>query len=578
MKRFRNYFEKSFKTDNLGFENFQMKNFVFSTLFFLTILGCQSQDRHPESIRLLILSGSNNHNWQKTTPFLKKVFFNCGYFKVDVTNQPDTLSYKIFKKYDAVISNWNSWPENDLRWTAEAENGLLKFVEEGGGLVFFHASTSALYKWPDFEKISTGAWVENTWHGKRNPVNVKIENQEHPITKGLSDFYIFDELWVNARQNDKFQVLGSAINDEALDKGFENQPAIFVLDYGRGRIFHTLLGHDVRAMRNTGFQTLILRGTEWAATSKVSLPILKELQQDKSEKISEFSWVENDTTFALLKNDQVLWQFNFNTKHGKPFFHPIFVKRNRITCVNPDDHLWHLGQWFSWKYINGSNYWEYIGNSYQSEGITDIKSVKLRKRSDYSAEISLQIEYHPQNAETVLTETRIIRILSPQKDGSILMDYDLNFEAVADQVDLNRTPIEGESDGKLWGGYAGLSIRFNQDMMSSRFISSFGEDKEVNGKTGDWLYMGFQGLDGTRVGSVIMISEDTRREGEAWYSVNDPELPFYYFSPAYLYLKPRLLTKGERINLKYRIVHLGGDVTSDRLNKEYDNYTNSVNN
>ena len=560
------------------FQAHKMKGTVFYILILISFFGCQSHEKHPESIRILILSGSNNHEWKKTTPFLKKIFDNAGYFQVDITNQPDTLSYHIFTKYDAVVSNWNSWPENDLRWTAEAENGLLKFVEEGGGLVFFHASTSALYNWPEFKKISTGAWGDSTWHGKKSPVQVIINNQEHPITNGLSDFYIFDELWINAEQNDSFQILGSAINDEALVKGYKSQPAIFVLKYGKGKIFHTLLGHDVRAMRNSGFQTLMLRGAEWVATSKVSLPVPEELQQSKLAKNPTFSWVENDTFLALLENDRVLWQFNFNTKHGKPFFHPIFVNKNRITCLSPDDHIWHLGQWFSWKYINDKNYWEYIGNTYQSEGITEIKNVEIIKKPDYSAEISLQIEYHPENGETVLTETRIIQISPPHENGSISMDYELSFEAVADFVDLNRTPIEGEPDGKSWGGYAGLSIRFNQDMMSSGFISSFGEDINVNGKTGDWLYMGFQGLDGTRVGSVIMISEDTRREGEAWYSVNDPEIPFYYFSPAYLYLKPQTLTKGENINLKYRIVHLEGDVTSEKLNKEYKNYINSVNN
>lgn len=144
---------------------------------------------------------------------------------------------------------------------------------------YFFSSTSAFYTWPEFDKISTGTWVEDTWHGRRSPVKVKIENHEHPVTKGFSDFYIFDELWLNAKQNDRFQVLGSAINEEALNKGYENQPAIFVSDYGKGRIFHTLLGHDTKAMSNTGFQTLMLRGTEWAATSKVSLPVPEEIHQ-----------------------------------------------------------------------------------------------------------------------------------------------------------------------------------------------------------------------------------------------------------------------------------------------------------
>ncbi len=256
-----------------------MKKISFTIIFFVAIWFCQSQVSYSESIRLLILSGSNNHDWRQTTPVLVGIYKESNRFEVEITNQPDTLLYNDLKKFDAIVSNWNSWPDNDLRWPEETENGLLQYLEEGGGLVFFHSSTSAFYSWPEFDKISTGAWVENTWHGKINPVKVKIENQKHPVTKGFSDFYIFDELWINAKQNDRFQVLGSAVNEEALNKGYENQPAILVSDYEKGRIFHTILGHDTKAMKNTGFQTLMLRGTEWAATSKVSLPIPEELQQ-----------------------------------------------------------------------------------------------------------------------------------------------------------------------------------------------------------------------------------------------------------------------------------------------------------
>jgi hypothetical protein len=108
--------------------------------------------------------------------------------------------------------------------------------------------------------------------------------------------------------------------------------------------------------------------------------------------------------------------------------------------------------------------------------------------------------------------------------------------------------------------------------MNSRFVSSFGDNMNVNGKAGDYLYMGFTGIDGKQVGTVIMISDDSKRDGEAWYTVNTPGVPFYYLSPAYLYLKPQKLTKGEHINLKYRITHLQGDVSVDSLNKEYDKY------
>ncbi len=228
-----------------------------------------------EKIKILILSGNNNHAWQETTPFLENMLRESGIFEVKITNRPDTLNYQDLRLFDAVISNWNSFPDNDLVWPRETEDGLLRFLKEGGGVLFFHASTSALYKWPEFKKISTGAWVENTWHGPPGQVEVVIENQKHPITKGLRDFETFDELWFNAELNKDFQVLGSALNDTVLSGELEKQPAISVFNFGKGRIFHTILGHDVRAMKNIGFQTLILRGAEWVATAKVTqkLPV-----------------------------------------------------------------------------------------------------------------------------------------------------------------------------------------------------------------------------------------------------------------------------------------------------------------
>lgn len=222
-------------------------------------------------IKLLILSGRNNHEWQQTTAFLEKLFLQTGRFFIYATNQPDTLKTVDFQKFDVVLSNWNSWPENDLRWPTETENALLKFIENGGGFVTFHASTSAFYKWPEFQEISTAAWImDTTSHGKVSETNVSIVNGKHPVTAGIKDFKIIDELWLNAAVNPKFEVLGTASNQKTREEGIRPQPAIMVTKYGKGRIFHTILGHDVKAMESEGFRTLLLRGTEWAATGKVS--------------------------------------------------------------------------------------------------------------------------------------------------------------------------------------------------------------------------------------------------------------------------------------------------------------------
>jgi len=221
-------------------------------------------------IKLLIMSGRNNHEWQQTTSYLEKLFSQTVKFTFFVTNQPDTLKLSDFQKFDVVLSNWNSWPENDLRWPEQTEKALLSFIENGGGFVTYHASSSAFYKWPEFQEISTAAWImDTTTHGKVSETNVSIINKKHPVTKGIKDFVIFDELWLNASVNPKFEVLGTASNQKTRDEGIKPQSAIMVASYGKGRIFHTILGHDVKTMENEGFQTLLLHGTEWAATGKV---------------------------------------------------------------------------------------------------------------------------------------------------------------------------------------------------------------------------------------------------------------------------------------------------------------------
>jgi type 1 glutamine amidotransferase len=553
---------------------------LLNLLFFLLagiLVGCQNPDSSDQRIRVLILSGRNNHDWEQTTPVLSKIFTEDKRFLVDLTNSPDTFNFDYLRPYDVIVSNWNSWPENDLRWPRAIEEGLIKYVNGGGGLVFFHASTSVFYQWPEFQDISTAAWVEKTHHSEKRPVRISIDNQTHPITKGLSDFFIFDELWIDAKQKESFQVLGSATKKEPTGEECEKQPAILVSNYGEGRIFHTILGHDARTLRNSGFRTLITRATEWAASGAVNATIPQEMLLSDSNDETTYAWITNDTTYGLAKNNEIVWQFNFNTKYGKPFFHPIYLNRNRITCLSPDDHLWHLGQWFSWKYINGINYWEYIGESFRSEGITDITKIDFRKHSDFSADISLEIDYHPHNEGIVLKEKRTIHV-SPPVDDRISMDYSLILESAGESVVLDRTPILGEPEGKSWGGYAGLSLRFNQDFMGSSWTTMQGDNVDVNGTTGDWLYMGFMGLHGTRIGSAIFISDIARREGEAWYLIDQPQQPFYYFSPAHLYLKPVMLHQEEVLQLNYRILHITGDVTKEMLESEYQQYISKKSN
>lgn len=531
---------------------------------------CRSVSSGESNIKVLILSGSNNHDWKRTGPALQGIFESKEGFQVELTNQPDTLTFNSLKKFDVLVNNWNSWPETEKRWPESTEEGLLKFIHQGGGFVTFHASSSTFYPWEEFRDISTASWEEDTYHGQMCAVHVEITSADHPITRGLSDFYIFDELWMDARSNEKFTSLASAKNANADKTSAKKQPAVLVTDYGAGRIFHTILGHDARTMRNTGFETLLTRGTEWAATGQVKSAVPQEMTLSPEVVKDRYHWIENDSVLALYNQEEIIWQYNFRNKYGKPYFHPVYLGKTRLTCLGPEDHLWHVGQWFSWKFINGINYWEYQGDGYHAEGVTEIANISLTREADFSATIELEIHYHPPGDLPVLKEKRTIRASAPDKK-SLIMDYKFEFEALSDTLILDRTPIPGEAGGQSWGGYSGLSLRFNQDFMEAGWISP-GQAKMASGSEADWLFMGFTGLHGEKVGSAMFISEQTGREDKSWYLTNDPDLPFYYFSPACLYQAPRTLLKGEAFKLEYRISHHLGTIHAETLEKKYQEY------
>ena len=161
--------------------------FLFS-VFCLTI--CHAQD---SKIKILILSGRNNHDWKTTTPKLKHIYEKSGLFEVEVTDNLETLNPEELSSFDVIVSNWNSFPEKDVRWSVELEKALVEFIEEGGGFVTFHASTTCFYEWEEFKNISTGAWIKETRHRKQSQTEVRIKNSKHPIVKGMQDFTMHDE-------------------------------------------------------------------------------------------------------------------------------------------------------------------------------------------------------------------------------------------------------------------------------------------------------------------------------------------------------------------------------------------------
>lgn len=235
------------------------------------------QDDKPKPLRVLILTGRNNHDWRRTTPVLKKLFDDSDRFTADVTAEPEKMTAEMLAKYDAIVSNWCAFPKlTERSWGEAAEKAFLDFVRGGKGFALFHAASATFHNWPEFQKLAGATWGKGTHHGPNGErIVVSAAAPEHPIAKGLTDFLAADELWRSVVAQKDIEVVCRArpvaANAKPVAPGGE--PVVICTKLGKGRGFYLTLGHDVKAMQNVGWRTLMLRGTEWCATGAVTIPV-----------------------------------------------------------------------------------------------------------------------------------------------------------------------------------------------------------------------------------------------------------------------------------------------------------------
>jgi type 1 glutamine amidotransferase len=265
----------------------------------LVIFGTASHAAPP--ILAMILdgqSGGTYHAWQQVTPVLKKQLEDTGLIHVDVVTSPqsngDFSKFKPdFTKYQVVISNYDA-PD----WPADLKASFEQYMTNGGGFVSVHAADNSFPGWKAYnEMIGVGGWrgrnqtagplwffrdgklVSDTEpgiagaHGNRLPFQVETRDAEHPIMKGLPKLWMHagDELYNKMRgPGINMKVLATAYSDPSNSGTGRDEPMLMVLSYGKGRIFHTTMGHDIPALSCVGFITTFQRGTEWAATGNVT--------------------------------------------------------------------------------------------------------------------------------------------------------------------------------------------------------------------------------------------------------------------------------------------------------------------
>ena len=261
-------------------------------------------------IRVLIVDGINNHDWATGTRLMREVLQRDGRFVVDVSTTPAKDAPAAlwnawrpkFSQYDVVINNFNGGHQEDgVEWPSEVERSLEEYVRGGGGLVVFHAGNNAFLHWAAYNEMIGLGWRAKTFgpgiaigddgkvltipkgegsgpgHPPRLDFQIHLTAYDHPITHGMPKVWLHPSEQLTHGQHGPAEGL-TILTYAHSPVTRQNEPMDWVRDYGKGRVYTTMLGHTWKNEPNpnfdcVGFQTLFARGVEWAATGKVTIPI-----------------------------------------------------------------------------------------------------------------------------------------------------------------------------------------------------------------------------------------------------------------------------------------------------------------
>lgn len=291
-----------------------------------------------------------------------------------------------------------------------------------------------------------------------------------------------------------------------------------------------------------------------------------------------FFWQTNASFVALRSGPLAIWQFNYNTNDSsKPFFHPLSLPAGEpLTWQSPEDHVWHYGLWFSWKFLNGVNYWEEDKATRKSAGVTSWRVTKIETHPDFSARIELELDYRLRDsAASVLTEKRRINISAPAADGRYALDWRQEFQAGAASVKFDRTPLPGEPGGQVYGGYAGLSLRFAKGFTDTQVHASAdtGEPKDNRYRFGATAADYSGQIGGREIGVAFLEHPANPRHPGRWYAIVNPKQPFAFLNAAWLQLQPFDLAAREQFTLQYRVIVHPGRWDKSQLQAEHSKYS-----
>jgi uncharacterized protein len=285
------------------------RQFTLRSLAFLT-LSLRVAHSEPSQIRVLIVDGVNNHDWATATHGITEILTATSLLSVEVSTTPPRGAsddawnswHPDFSRYDVVINNFNGGHQEDgIEWPLSVQQSLETFVRGGGGLVAYHAANNAFLDWKAYNDMIGLGWRSKTFgpglavsdddkiviipagtglepgHPQRLEFQIHVRDTHHPITAGMPKVWMHPSEQLTHGQHGPAEGL-TILTYAHSPVSNKNEPMDWVRSYGKGRVYTTMLGHtwvgeSTVNLDCVGFQTLLARGVQWAATGTVTIPI-----------------------------------------------------------------------------------------------------------------------------------------------------------------------------------------------------------------------------------------------------------------------------------------------------------------
>jgi len=270
-----------------------------------------------DSVDVLIVTGQHSHQWNKSTPMMRKILEKTPDIEVAVSRTPKKGSpveawdswRPDFAQYDCIIVDYNqeAWPE-------PVNEAFEKYVAGGGGVMIIHAAKNAFAGWKAYEDMIGLLWRQPDFgyslyydadsqlvrdeagqgpragHGSNYPWKMTTHDSMHPITRGFPKqwMHALDELYhaprSRIRQRD-IHILLSAWSETKKGGTGRGEPVLWWVPYGKGKCLTNTMGHvmgdTIQSMQCVAFQVTLIRGVQWLATGECSLPLPETFPVDE---------------------------------------------------------------------------------------------------------------------------------------------------------------------------------------------------------------------------------------------------------------------------------------------------------